>query len=544
MREFPIGQLPSPLSFEDEQIVVINQDGSRFVAFSDGVRWSGLTPSQVAATQALVSGAGSLPQRAVGGGEGEQPAGITKAVRSMGKLACRFGASMWTVAAGSPTLTQGYTGWDGAGVKTGPVSRTGMPDMLKYVPAVNTAEGIRLQSIGTNLLTPNWGGRFLLAVYVESQPGYQVGGTVAGNIDMTISTGANDSNCLFVTFNANQIREGWNFLKFSMRDIAAYTPASGIAEAHPVGVSVSCYGTAADANIISNPVTRIRIDTRNLLGATLYFDSIWVDWDAQAQVVLGCDGGINLMEIAAPIFSGYGWKGYLAAPFNTVDSGTGNCTVQGTPASGFAASAAALYATGWDIIGHTATHPSLGAMSSETAIAYQMEAARAYWLSLGMVRGSEFYASPQSSSSRLSEKVIKSLGYKLQRHARKWNVSVTPWGIDNPHFVGAVDMASTSAGGVQLVTGGAASSVTGWQIYSKLARLLDVAEGYGDTVFPFWHGITTVGDTGSGEDLTGDSLVLTKSAFEKFCADLRGREVAGRIKVCKGVSEFYYGSAV
>lgn len=474
----------------------------------------------------------------------EQPADITRPVRAMGKLATRFGSGMWSSIVGTPTLTQGYTGWDGSGAKTGITSRTGMPDMLKYVPSTNAAEAIRLQSVGSNLYNAALAGKLMLVVYIESLPGYQVGGTVAGNIDFTISTsGANDTNGLFVSYNTNQLREGWNFLKFVMRNPLAYAAGNSAVEYHPFGINVSSYGAGADADIVTNAVQRLRIDTRNLLGASLYFDSIWTGWECAPQFVLGCDGGTNLLEYGLPVFDSYGWSGYGAFSFNTVDSGGSSSTLQTTPASNSLAQAEAVYAAGWDVINHTATHPSMGGISAEAAIAYQMEAARAYWIAKGVVRGCEFYASPQSSSSRLSEAVIRALGFKLQRHARKWNTSVTPWGIDNCGFVGAIDMGSASSGsGVTSVTGGAAGSITGWQTASKLQRWADVIEAYEDTGVAYWHGITAAGDDGTGEGATGDNLLLYKSAFERFMANLRARELAGRVAVRRGLTDFFYGA--
>ena len=159
----------------------------------------------------------------------------------------------------------------------------------------------------------------------------------------------------------------------------------------------------------------------------------------------------------------------------------------------------------------------------------------------GMERGAEFYASPQSSSSRLAENVIRNRGFKLQRHARKWNVSVTPWGIDNPHHVGAIDIGNAAAGGIGTTTGTSAGSVAGWQTLTKLRRFVDVLEAYGDTGFPFWHGITILGDSGSGENLTGDNLLMTRSAFEGFINYIAEREAAGGIRVRDGMTGFYYG---
>lgn len=475
------------------------------------------------------------------GYENEQPAAIMAPVTNYGKVAVNF-TTGWYVVTGTPTLTQAYTGWDGAGAKTGIVSRTGQPSMLKYVPSANTSETIGIAQFATNFLNKSLNGKFGLWVYIESMPGYQVGGTPTGGIAINLGTnGAFNGNSLLVSYNTNQLREGWNFLKFVMRDPLAYQSGSGHVEYHPFGVGATGQGTGADADILNNAVAQVYITTTNLLGATLYFDSVWTGFASTPQVVLGCDGGVGFQTYALPVFDSYGWVGYTSYPFNVIDSGTGNLSYQSNLTTWATSDIAAAYSRGWDVINHTVTHPSVGSYTAEAKIAWQIQQARAFMLDAGYVRGAEFYASPQSSSSRLSESVIKTTGMKIQRHARKFNVSVTPFGIDNPQHVGAIDMGNSSSNGVSSVTSGVAGSIAGMQIASKIMRAIDVAEAYGDTIFPFWHGITTTGDTGTGEDLTGDNLLLTKSAFEISMAYIKSLESAGSLTVPKGMSGFWYG---
>lgn len=468
----------------------------------------------------------------------DQPGSITKPVTAYGKLACRFGSGQWSATSGSPTLTQGYTGWDGSGAKTGVTSRTGQPDMLKVVPAADTNEVIRLGTFSTNMLTKSLAGKFGLWVYVESQPGYEAGGSVAGQITVTCTTNASSTgNALGVSFNTNQVREGWNFLVFVMRNASAYQSGSGVVEYHPFGVVATGNGTGADANILTTDVARLEISWTGLSGATLYFDSMWTAFTSTAQIIWGNDAGSNLLELAVPIFDTYGWVGYTAHPYS---SGGTHAAITDLN-SNLAVIGSTLYAKGWDFINHTANHPSLGTLTAESQIVYEMETARGWQYAVGLERGGEFYASPQSSSSRLAEGVIRGLGFKLQRHARHWNVHVTPFGIDNPQHIGAIDMGSSSSGGVSSVTAGVAGSVSGFQTATKIKRAIDVVVAYQCAFFPFWHGVTTTGDTGSGDDATGDNLLLTYSAFQQVCAYVRQLEAAGSLQVCRGITGFYYG---
>ena len=508
---------------------------------SDGNSWKAVALYDET-TQSLVSGDQIIqlmePKRYIGASL-EQPGGITRPVSSIGKLACRFGSGQWSINSGSPVLTQGYTGWDGSGAKTGITSRTGQPDMLKVVPAANTSEEIRLTagSFSTNMLTKALAGKVGLWVYIESLPGYQVGGTLQSTLNLTMSTTTTTTNALFAGFNNNQLREGWNFLVFVMRDPLAYQSGSGVTEYHPFGVSATGYGTGVDSNIVASDIARLQISWTNMLGATLYFDSLWTAFSATPQVVWGNDAGTNLLELAVPIFDSYGWVGYTAHPYNS--SGTHAAITDLT--TNVAANGAELYAKGWDFINHTANHPNLGSLTVESQIAYEMETARAWQYAIGLTRGAEFYASPQSSTSRLSEAVISGMGFKLQRHLRHWNVHVTPFGLDNAQYGGAIDMGNVSGSGVSSVTSGASGSVSGFQTATKIKRAIDVVVAYQCAFFPFWHGITTSGDSGSGEDLTGDNLLLTYSAFQQVCSYVRQYELAGSLQVCRGLTGFYYG---
>lgn len=469
-----------------------------------------------------------------------QPAQITKPNTKYGKVVCNFLSGQWTATIGSPTVTQGFTGYDANGNVTGVKSRTGQQGMLLVEPTVNTTTRIQLGTPTTNILTPNLNGRLGLWVYIESAA---ANGDVNINIDVEVSTqvgATGTANGLFISFAPNCMREGWNFLTVFMRDFRAYQAGQNITEDHPIGVNVVSYGTGVDANIITTPLTfiRINISGSTATGSKIYFDSMWTDFGQKPQVVLGCDGGINVAEIALPIFESYGWVGYSAFPYRVWSSGS---KIISDLNSNTATVGTSLYAAGWDYTNHTANHLSNGALTSPAEIDYELTLAQAWQNALGFMRGAEFYVSPQSSTSRLSEKVISGLGYVLQRNAKHRNNHVTPFGLDNPSSIGSYDIGSATQGAFQSVTNNSNTLVSGWQQFSKLKRAIDIAIAYGYADFPFWHGITTVGDNGTGEGLTGDNLLLYASAFTKFCEYIREKELAGEIEVCRGMSGFYYG---
>jgi hypothetical protein len=469
-----------------------------------------------------------------------QPVGITRGLKNAGKVVAGFSTGVWA-GAGTLVLTQGYSGFDVAGNTTGVRSKTAQPEMLKVVVTDNSAVDMTMVAPASDLLTPMLAGKLGLWVYVESQPGYQPAGTPAGIINITVTTHPSkfSNNALILSFNSNQTREGWNFLKFVQRNPNAYVQGTADTEYHPFGLSAACYGTGLYANIKDTAVTDIKVGVQGFGGATLYFDSLWTAFDSKAQVVLGCDStGSDLITHALPIFKDYNWIGYTAIPNRIWSSGSKLVNDW----TSVAVNARVMYDAGWENINHSTNHLQTGSLTSASEIDYEISAVNSMYANAHMTRGIEFYASPQSNTSRLSEKVIAGTGIKLQRHARKFNVSTTQFGVDNINHVGAIDMGSAASAGISYSNGQVAGSIAGWQIFSKLQRFIDVLIDYGDTGFPFWHGITTLGDSGSGENLTGDNLLITKSAIVKFFEYIRLKEIQGLLRVCDGITGFYYGS--
>lgn len=536
MPEFTAATLPPPLQWEG---VTIWRTDLKQYQFSNGSAWR---------TAAWAESPSGLPDSLVGVGivnqdqalfEG-QPIGITRPVRRSGRMVANFATGVWSRSVGTGTFTQGVTGFDASGNVTGVRSRTGMPEMVTLAPIDNATNRLSMVTPASGLLTTALGGKIGLWVHLANQPGYNPGGSLAGTMDIEITTngGRAFGNAFVASFNTNQLREGWNFLKFVMRDRQAYQSTSPTTEYHPFGITAACYGTGADADILNGTVTELRINMANMNGATLTFDSLWTDFDSLAQCVLGCDaGGNDLIQYGLPKLQEKGWIGYFAVPARIYTSGS----IYVTNWANFSPNLRTLYDAGWECVNHSVNHRATGLLTSAAEIDYEVAGVQSTYANHGALRGCEFYASPLSSSSRLSDNVIRNRGFKLQRHARKNNMCVTPWGIDNPHHCGAMDIGSAAAGGISSSTGASSGSVAGWQTFTKLKRLVDVAIAYGDTIFPFWHGITLLGDTGSGDDLTGDNLLMTKSAFDKFIDYLADREAAGLIRVRDGITGFYYG---
>lgn len=497
---------------------------------------SASTGSDVAASvNALIDRSGtlgaSLPYQ-------DQPSSITKPVKKAGDVVCVFHSGIWSASTNAPTLTQGVTGYDAAGAVTGVTPRT-QKEMLLVVPTTNSASRIVMATPSTNIIKKTLNGRFGLWVYVD-YPSGAVSTNMSISVNFSTAPGAtNEANAGIFGWSSTAIRQGWNFLTFVMRDPAAYVPGSGVAETQFNGFSFTGYGTGANNNIKDNDITFFNIDIGNGNGHSVYFDSVITNFDAQPQIILGCDAGPNLNEIAIPLFASYGWTGYVAIPYRVWTSGS---KIVSNMSSFFSDQISGPLEAGWDVINHTLNHFDMTTASGGGEIKYEMQGVSAWYAQQGAVKGNEFYASPGSKSNKLTSTVIAGLGYKLQRNTVHQCNYVTAWGVDELTEIGSLDWGSATNPRMALITGGVKSDLIGWQTFTRMKSLVDLAIDYGCAIFPFWHGITTVGDDGSGEGLTGDNLLMYASAFNKICEYIKEKEDAGLLTVCNGMTEFYYGA--
>ena len=331
-------------------------------------------------------------------------------------------------------------------------SRTGSGQMVKLL-GNGSATGTLFFTVPNGVFgSQAMGGRFGLWIFVEPS-GSVPAMNVSWSPNVTVTGELNNA------WNTNAIRPGWNFLTFVQG-----------ATAHPFGTSLS-YGGAND--LIANPMKCFRLEFTTLANCTVYLDSLWTGFSQKPSIVLGWDSADqDVLDYVLPAMTARGWKGYIAEPCFVWTSGTtlyddhslSNSRTQRVDK---------FAAAGWDIINHTTTHRQMGSLSNDYDIRYEIENARAWALAHGWVRGSEFYASPQSSTSVTAESTIKASGIVLQRHAKHPNVHVTQFGVDNPHHVGAYDM--------------------GNQTFATIKSYIDMAIAYGCDLFPFAHNTVSGG---------------------------------------------------
>lgn len=452
-----------------------------------------------------------------------QPCGITKYVTRVGNMFRDFSSGiLGTVSAAASTVTN-YTGYDGSNIAQAVQSKTGLASITKIDITNDAAQTFEITN--ANMGTVTTAGLIGLWVYVDLTT--KVGGSTA-RIFMDIS----NQTALFSTYvrvafvGPNQLRHGWNFLVYKQLTDIASTPAS---LTHFSGLEVTKNSTGASGDIIASPLRYMQLSFLNCNGCSIYLDSLWTDFAALPQIVLGTDQATqDCVDYALPIFRTYGWKGYAACTFRVWSSGSYAINNWNVPAGG-TEKLEELYLAGWDSVNHSTNHLNVvGAALTAPQIRYEVQASRSWLLTRNAMRGGEFYASPQSSTNILSERIIAESGFKLQRHGLngKPNIQITHFGVDNINSVGSVDMSNATVG---------------FQKFTLIKAYIDRCMEYKASLFLFWHGITTLGDTGSGEDLTGNDLQITKSAFEKTCAYIKQLQTAGTLNVADGITGFYYG---
>jgi len=548
---------PDPRGYNHNDVMIL-PDGSRWI-LSQGEGWTRTFLNIDPTTGSVVGlvgpdgvtvqpfqGQSSYPAK---NGIDELVIAASRPVQSGGKMLCRFKASEWT-AQGGATLAD-HSGFDANGVITGVVPRSGIPTMLKITSASDSGQGVSANGTALNTILPSGkrlvNGWFGLLVYVETQPGFQPGGTLAGTLLVQLSTNTSTGNGVYFSFNTNQSKEGWNFLVFRMRNTAAYVSGSGQSEFHPFGMTVGSYGTGATSDVVNNDIQRIDVlySGTGITGTNIYLDSLWTDLNMQSQFVIGFDSShSSVINYALPAFNERGWKGYATINANYWNGSSSRIWYD---YSGTFPNHRILYNAGWEIVNHGLQHlpgdvatPKMGTLTDAGEILYEVVALDAIQRGNGFLRGAEFYVSPHSSTSRLAEKVIAEAGFKLQRHARKHNNYVLPWGIENPRHLGAAEIGYTG-GGVAQTTGGVASTVTGTETITKLRRWVDVMIDYQASAFPFSHEIQTSGDDGAG-GVTPSANNIMRSTFELFATYVAEKEAAGLCRVRDGFSGFYYGT--
>lgn len=420
--------------------------------------------------------------------------------------------------------------------------------MMTITPGDDSNEGCAVTSAGSALThESNLNGVFGLLCYLENNPGYDTGGgsvSIAVALD-TVGSGIT-SNYLDVNFNPNLVKEGWNFLVFKMRDFNAYVVGNNVTEYHPYGTYPVAQGSGAAANIIADPIVALRIIINGAgvvaAGTKLYLDSMWTGFETLPQVIIGFDAANQgHVDHALPKFQQYGWVGYCTENANYWDGAEDRVW---TDYSGSSYYANQLYGAGWEVVNHGLQHlpgdavsPKMGDLTLPGEITYEVWTMHAIMRQHGWIRGSEFYISPRSSTSRLTEKVIKNLGFKFQRHANNHN-HLTPWGFPNPGQMAGYAIGKASTAAYNYTLNNAVTAVTGLHTTEKLTNFIAMLKAYGGVYNLYTHEIEESGALGSAPS---SSTAIILATFNWLMEALAAEDDAGTLRVRDGFTGLWYG---
>lgn len=379
-------------------------------------------------------------------------------------------------------------------------SRSCSPQMVKIVGTAGATGNILIGVPSAQITQAVVNGKIGLLIYLD------YGSTNNPSINGLWSTSATLLNEHANAWNTNQFRPGWNFLVYDAKQAS-----------HPFGTSLS-YGGSND--ITNTAVRNFALQFSTLADVTIYLDSVWYDFDQVPEITLGWDtAAADVIQYVLPAMQSRGWRGYIAEPCFVWSAGStryDDLSESGSRVTRMNTFAAA----GWDIINHTTTHRAIGSLSNDYDIRYETENWKAWALAHGWTKGFEFYASPQSSTSVLAERVIRETGICLQRHAKKRDIYRTPWGIDNPHHLGSVDMGNST--------------------YTTIKAAIDANIAYRADMHLFAHN-TVAGGAADGSTTPGVSTQMYYTTLILVLDYLKSLEQAGTITIADGMSGWYYG---
>lgn len=454
-----------------------------------------------------------------------QPQTISRPCKKIGNKAIGFATTdAWSIVNGTAgtdfIVTEDHSGYDASGNITGLQSRTGVSKMKKVQVLTDSLIRFRRQSLSIDAK-----GRLGLWVYFEASK--------ACTITITLGS-VNGSSAVDYNFNSNQTKPNtWNFLVIAR----ANNPISNAdREMHPFGLT-EAFADYTSAQWCTQTIKSIWVQLQGMSATTVYLDSFWTGMETTAQFVLGADQtGQDTIDYVLPEFKKYGWKGYIAEPFRLGSYEE----IANLSAKGRSAALDAVYAAGWDVVNHSMNHLTMATLTDAGQIRYEVDMCRAWLVGLGYEKGQEFFVSPVSSSSMLTRKVIKAAGYVVQRHGGHDANHVTPFGMDDASFVGSIDVGASTWIFNQVDAG---LYPYNYPHIAMLRKWVDMIIKYQATGFPFWHGVTALGDPGDGSgQYTLNTTTMYLSTFRLLMQYIAEKEAQGLCRVPDGFTGFYYGS--
>lgn len=223
---------------------------------------------------------------------------------------------------------------------------------------------------------------------------------------------------------------------------------------------------------------QVSVTQRGDRPVSVVFDALYRDYEAKGRVLIQFDDGWSSVYTKAfPMMQERGFVGNVGVISNLV--GTRNYT---TPEQ-----LKAMYAQGWDMFNHTASHPRLTQLSKEQ-IVHELSAARAFMLRHQLGRAADFIAYPYGD---YNDTVVE-IASRYSRYARTTTPAfeigqpVNPYRLKTIELVNSIDP----------------------EVYREALR---TAASHGTTVMFLLHRIEEEGTS---------SITLHPDDFEAFLVEL------------------------
>ena len=322
-------------------------------------------------------------------------------------------------------------------------------------------------------------------LYFDADPTY------GSSVEVYLSSdGFATKNIKYTFAQANGFRRGWNCLSINTSDTALTT-----------GASVVVTGGESFANAVNG----IRFIFNSLaVGQVLRIGGIFQGGKAKSNVMLCFDDQYDSVWMLFNILRARGIRASLGVISSKVGA-AGRLTLDQLKE---------IYAWGWDLAPHSATHPVGGlAGLSEADARYELQESRDYLLRNGLSRTANCFFWPQNAYvSSVGVDLIalaRSVGYRVARGSTRRDLP-TAQGIDNPMRLPSADF--------------------GGRTLMQAKSIIDASILYGQTNILYGHKLVgSATSPASGGTPPVDALEWNWSDYVAFADYFASKVAAGQV---------------
>lgn len=346
-----------------------------------------------------------------------------------------------------------------------------------------------------------------------------------GVVNLRIGTDSGNYVVYRWRYDFNMLQEGWNVLLCHTSELIggantmpygqhAYQAGvpSQVASGFGEGWRDSSGGGAGTFAFGSGgTITYVAVEIGGFKNGTLGNGHMWVEGlyyggREKTRVTLGFDIQGAGLDNAKAIMDKYGLRGYAAVPTSNANP----AAPQFLWTASDEARLQQLHNAGWDVIGHSVSHNSLGNYADHSMIRSELEGSRQQSQRLGCLGAGDLFATPNGSSSNRVMHVMRQLGFEWCR-----NVNTGPMlqcssliGWANPLNQGALSIAASGLG-----------DATDLLIATNFIELLKT---FGVSGHLYTHSVLDTPTVG---------LDTKTGVFDSICAFLAAQAAAGAIEL-------------